>query len=567
MKRLVCFAIVIGMSALATNASADDRLIDAVRQQDRAAVQALIKRGGDLNFARPDGATAMHWAAYSDDLQIAQALITAGAKADVLNQLGISPLHLACENGSPQMVALLLKAGASPNKAPEGRETPLMTAARAGNPEVMKLLLAKGGSANATESSAGQTALMWAASEAHPEVVRLLLASGANASARTKVVARGMFPRGANPAAPNASQTGSSGAAPAKAAPAGAPAPLPVAITAIASLGASGNGWTPLLFASRAGDIESARLILKAGANVNELGADNVSPLLLSLQRGFPKVAEFLLENGADPNSNKIGYTALHWAVGTWESELTVRAITTEREGDWYAIAGLKEGKLDVVKALLAHGADPNARIDVTPQRAGGTKNPGVPELVGATPLILAAMAGDVPVMKALVAAGADPKLRTWTEGTILMAAGGFGHVQGEDFVRDADAKAAAEYALELGSPIDDIDTTSNTALHYATYLRHDATAKLLIDRRASLSAKNNFGETPLWTAELVIQFMAGGTWQAIPSSTGELLRKAGAVDVKPDYERTRPAEWPSNWRPKNEEAGAPAAQRAESPK
>src|SRR5262245_54237057 len=123
MNRLVLYAI-LGVTALARNASADDRLFAAVREQDRAAVQALIKGGADVNSMRPDGATALHWAAYADDTPIAQALLAAGAKANVLNQLGVSPLHLACENASRQMVALLLEAGANPN-APEGLETPM----------------------------------------------------------------------------------------------------------------------------------------------------------------------------------------------------------------------------------------------------------------------------------------------------------------------------------------------------------------------------------------------------------------------------------------------------------
>jgi ankyrin repeat protein len=166
--------------------------------------------------------------------------------------------------------------------------------------------------------------------------------------------------------------------------------------------------------------------------------------------------------------------------------------------------------------------------------------------------------------MKALVAAGADPTLRTKTNGTVLMAAAGFGHVQGEDLVKDVNARAAAEAALDLGQKVDDIDSTGNTALHYAAYMRHDSVVQLLADRGASLNAKNKFGETPLWTSELVIQFMAGGTYQMIPSSTGDVLRKLGAQRGDQPYGRARPTDWPSNPRAETDQVGMPDAPKAE---
>ena len=395
----------------------------------------------------------------------------------------------------------------------------------------MKLLLANGGNANAAETTRGQTALMWATSQRHPEVVELLLSAGADVKARTADP-----PQRAVAQQRSAAQTG--GGAAAMRRPEG------------------GNGFTALLFAARSGDIESAKLLTAAGANVNELSADGMSPLLLSTQRGFPKFAMFLLDAGANPNLRPSGYSVLHWAAGTWESELTVRAITVERDGVWATVAGLKDGKLDLVKALLAHGADPNAQMDKAPQRVGASKNPNLPELAGATPLILAAMAGDVPVMEALLAGGANPSLKTWTEGTVLMAAAGFGHVQGEDFIKDADTRAAAKAALAMGAAINDTDSAGNTALHYAAYMRHDATVKLLAEGGADLSVANYFGETPLWVSELVIQFMAGGTYQEIPSTTGDLLRGLEAKAGNIPYPKFRPADWPNNWRPKGEDAG-----------
>ena len=513
MNRLGLSAVASVLVLMASVAASERPLIDAVKAQDINAVRTLLKQGADVNGPLADGATALHWAAYRDDVPIADALIRAGASVNVANQLGITPLMLACHNGSPAMADLLLKAGADPNAGPTGGATPVMTAARVGSAEVLKLLLAHGGDANAKEALQGQTALMWAAAERHPETVRILVENGADVKARTRTPE---LP--AADAGPNANAL----APPTR-----------------------GDGFTPLLFAARVGDVESARILLQAGADVNDTTASGLSALVLATVRGHPALATFLLEKGANPNADDAGYNALHWAAGTWESELTVRAITDERPGEWYTIAGLKEGKLELVKALLAHGADPNARMKKAPPRAGGSKNAGLPELSGATPRVLAAMAGDPQVMRALVAGGADIRLRTNANGTVLMAAAGLGHVQGENSVSDSAALAAAQAALALGADPKAVDDVGNTALHYAGYLRHDSVIKLLVEKGTPLDATNKFQETALWTSELVVQFSGGGVFTLLHSSAGDLLRKMGAERIKACYEYARPTEWP----------------------
>ena len=185
------------------------------------AVRRLIQQGVDVNRPLADGATALHWAAHSDNVAIADLLIGAGATMDATDDGGITPLSLACYNASPAMVGRLLKAGANPNHGT--RETPVMIAAQTGNVEVMKLLLAHGGNANAKEPGRGQTALMWAVAERHPDVAKVLVENGADVRARTVPVkpagGRGGFGMGG----------GGNGA----------------------------NGFTPLLFATRAGDLAS----------------------------------------------------------------------------------------------------------------------------------------------------------------------------------------------------------------------------------------------------------------------------------------------------------------------
>jgi ankyrin repeat protein len=492
------------VSAIMSGASRDLRLVDAARARDTKAAERLIKQGVDVNLPQADGATALHWAAHWNDLALADALLRAGADPNAAEDGGVVPLALACINRSTAMVDRLLKAGANPNA---GRETPVMIAARTGSADVMRLLLASGGDANAKEGVRGQTALMWAAAERHPQVVKLLLEHGANVNARTLVPApSGRGGRGGGGGNPLAPQTGP-------------------------------NGFTPILFAARVGDLESARLLVDAGANVNDAGQDGMSPLVLATVRAHRSLAMYLLDKGANPNADGAGYTALHWASGSWETELSVTSITSEREGEWATIFGLREGRLELVEALLAHGANPNARIRRTPARVGSSKNPGLRELEGATPFVLAAMAGATDVMRALIEHGADPRLRTTNNGTALMAAGGLGRVIGEVLVPESETLAAAKYVLELGgADIDAVDTLGNTALHYAAFFRRDSIVELLAKQGAALGTRNVFGETPLWLSEVVIQFAGGGRWEIQPTPTGELLRTLGATPIQPPY-------------------------------
>src|SRR5881628_1335454 len=159
-------------------------LIDAVKNVDREAVRSLLKQGANVNATQADGATALHWASYRDDLESADLLIRNGANVNARNDLGATPLWAACQNGSESMVGRLLTAGANPNAALLLGETPVMVAARSGSPAVVELLAAKGANVNA-RAARGQTALMWAVAQKHPEVVKVLIANGADIHARS----------------------------------------------------------------------------------------------------------------------------------------------------------------------------------------------------------------------------------------------------------------------------------------------------------------------------------------------------------------------------------------------
>ncbi len=408
----------------------------------------LLGAGGekksDVNAADPDGSTPLHWASYRDDLEGADRLIRAGANVNAANDLGATPLWTACQNGSAAMVRKLLAAGANPNAALLAGETPLMMAARAGNPDIAEQLLAKDANVNA-HGARGQTALMWAAAQKHPEVVKVLLAHHADLKARSDVWSEMMAvpPHGYLPYNRQIPH----------------------------------GGETALLFAARVGDLESAKLLVAAGANVNDADAWGVTATVLAAHSGFADIVDFLLDKGADPNLAEAGFTALHEAIMRRDEKMA--------------------------SALLSHGADPNAPLKTwTPTRRSSHDLHFEPSLVGATPLWMAARFSEPGVMRLLAARGADSRFvhhsdyvageafQHRTESTtVLMAAVGMGAgtpwVQPERAEREALTLEAVKLAVELGADVNATGADGRTALDGAKALRYDTVVKFLVEKGA----------------------------------------------------------------------------------
>jgi len=388
-------------------AAASPPLVDAAKARDWDAVRELIAAGADVTARAPDGATALHWASYWDDSEAAALLVRAGADARARNDLGATPLWLASLNGSAPMVRLLLDAGADPNAALLAGESPVMTAARTGGAEALELLLAAGGDPNA-RGSRGQTALMWAASQGHHAAVRVLLRHGADVHARSDTWSQAMaVPPHADPANQQSVPHGND---------------------------------TPLLFAARVGDVESARLLIDAGADPNDADAWGVSATTYAAHSGFHDLLELLLEHGADPDAQGAGFSPLHVAV--------------------------MRRDVDMARTLLEHGAEPDARLENwTPTRRASADWSIHPSFVGATAFWLAARLGDPEMMRLLAEHGADPLFvhevsyvgasgtfgAGWfTEATTaLMAAAGMGGPRGAGGYIDAPADQAAALRLE----------------------------------------------------------------------------------------------------------------------
>jgi len=462
-----------------TAAAQGNRLADLAKQQDRVAVRTLIASGADVNVAQGDGATALHWAAHWDDAEMAGLLLRAGAHINAANDFGVTPLLLASANGRPAMIAMLLEAGADANHAAANGEAPLMTAARTGSLEAVDALLGRGAEVNYRTPATGQSALMWAIAERQSTVASRLVERGADIHAR------------------------------------------------------STGGYTPLLFAARVGDLESAKMLVAAGADINDKTPDQTSALVVAVVRGHTALAIDLLERGADANAGAPGYTALHWASGSWETELTgPNGIDTQGIEEWSSLAGVPHDKLALIRALLAHGADVNARLAKAPPRAGYTQLPvehrvvGVNPYPGATPFLLAAMAADVEVMRVLAENGADPRLASTDGTTPLMVAAGLGRYLAESRVTEDRALATVKLALELGGEINAVNDSGNAALHGAAHTKANTIIKFLAGNGADINLRNKRGQTALMIADTV---RAGSATVSQKTPTGDLLRSLGA--------------------------------------
>ncbi len=457
--------------------SGDLRLVEATKERDKEAVRSLLQENADVNAQQADGATALHWAAHWDDLETAELLIRAGAEVSTTNDYGVTPLSLACTNGNAVIAGKLLEAGANPNAVLPTGETALMTAARTGNVDVVKSLLAYGAEVNAKETEKEQTALMWAVAQGHPEVAQALIEHGADIHGRSK------------------------------------------------------GGFTPLLFAARQGDVKSARVLLATGANVNEATPDGTSALVMASASGREALSIFLLEKGADPNAaDGYGATALHYAM--LQGLVSMNGISLAN----YVSYLFRPSMQELVKALLAHGANPNARIAKGPRLAGRTLRGAI----GATPFLLAAAAADPLTMRILAERGADPLLATEKNLTPLAAAAGVGRVQDFTEAEERNALEAVKLAVQLGADVNAANDTSLTALHGAANLGGNDIIQFLADRGADLDVRDKYQQTPLSIASGVhLPWTPKGEelGEVVRKETAELLLHLGATPLTtPDY-------------------------------
>jgi ankyrin repeat protein len=425
-----------------------------------------------VNACQADGATALHWAVYRDDLATVDLLLKAGATAKVANDFGATPLSLAAENGDPAIVQRLLDAGADPNERMGNSDTALMMASRTGNLATMRLLLDRGADVNAKETVRGTTALMWAAAQKHPAAVKLLVDRGADVKAASAPAWQDRPVRYGKASDPRPGQ--------------GRNQDLVVSqVGGRNARNAEGGGLTPLVFAVRGNDLESVRILLAAGANVNQVTNYGWSPLLVATQNRYYQLASMLLDNGADPNlGNKGAWAPLYLAVDN-------RNI----EGGDYPLRKADMDSLEFIKKLIDKGAAVNHRVQESTWFRTVFTSQWVHE-DGATAFWRASQSSDLAVMKLLLEHGADPNIATNIGVTPLQVAAGIGWVEGITYQWSKEANIeTVKLLLKLGNDPNAHSETGRTALHGAGHKGATEVIQVLVDAGAKLD-KRDYGQS-----------------------------------------------------------------------
>jgi ankyrin repeat protein len=443
--------------------AATTEVADAAMRGDREAVRSALGRKADVNAAQIDGSTALHWAVERDDVEIVDLLIRAGARVTARTREGVTPLQLAATNGNGPMIDRLLKAGADSNAALTlAGDSALMMAARTGKTDAIRVLLEAGANVNAKESWGGTTALMWAVSEGHAEAARTLIAAGADINARSNYVAAANG-RGFEGRTPLASSTDAK----------------PVEFA---------SGWlTPLMLAAREGNVELTGILVTAGADVNAIAGDGKTALAMAIFNGNYEAASLLVDNKADVNkADAQRFTPLFWTVDR-------RNMETAPNFPWIVTSD----PMPLIHKLLDAGANPNALVNNTPR---ARMREGSPRIVFATALMRAAFAGDLELVKLLLARGADPNVISRDGETMLSAASGLAFIHGYHRGKAPEERLqVVKLFVELGNDVNQPDDFGITPLMAAANYGNVPIIQYLIDVGADLGAhdlgKKNDGQ------------------------------------------------------------------------
>ena len=447
--RLACCGAVAAL-AWAAGARAQAPLADAAMSGDMRAVRALLRQTVDVNAPQPDGMTALHWAAHLDNVEMADQLLRAGADFRAPNRTGATPMYLATVNGSAAMIERLLAAGHDADVAlTETLETVLMLTAKTGNPAAVQLLIDQGADVHARQVRQF-TPLMFAAAEGHAEAIEVLLAAGADAHASTV--------------------------------PSTKPERRPP------------GGMTALLFAARQGHFDAARALLDGGADVNQTGADNTSPLLIALVNGHYELAYMLLERGGDPNLADANGRGPLYAVIDLRNQQWSQAPAPELP---------QSEHMAMIETLVAAGADLEQKL-MGKIGHRGSFDMRWTELKGGTSFLRAAWNGDIEVMRYLLAHGADPHVVTEEGETALLLLAGAGWPLGQGYIRsDAEIEAALDLLVEeLGMDVNAATNNGITGVMAAIFKGTNNVIEYLVEKGARLDVKDNDGHTVLDWAE-----------------------------------------------------------------
>jgi ankyrin repeat protein len=569
----------VAMAALLVAAAPGDAPVaDAAEQGDLEEIRALVRAGADVNAAQGDGMTALHWAAQRKDLPMAELLIQAGANVEATTRLsGHRPLHLASAEGSAELVHALLQAGADAKAATTTGVSAIHLAAESGAVDAIRALTAAGADVNTPDGYSARTPLMFAVAHDRIDAARALLDAGADVALTSQVVdyaaradkdraersRRNRMLDAARPAADSArpgaaerAQQNTGGGGRPVERPAAAPAEQRERALSYEQLVGKQGGLGALHFAARDGRIEATKLLLDRGAAIDQPTAgDQSTPLVVATINGNFDLARMLLDRGADPNlASEDGVAPLfatinhEWNLRTWYPQPT---------------AGRQQSTsyLDLMKALLDKGADPNARLKQHLWHAAyNTGRMGV-DFQGVTAFWRAAYSLDLAAMKLLVAHGADPHIpstkppgesRGEDDGpsdgpradrsglppakngdpsvTALHAATGVGYGtsrvgQQHRHVPEGWLPAVRYLVDELGLDVNARDHEGYSAVHHAASRGDNAVILFLVERGADVNAVSRRGQTTI--------DMANGPQQRVQPfpETIRLLESLGATN------------------------------------
>jgi ankyrin repeat protein len=457
-------------------------LADRIQSGDRRVALEMIADGADVNRAQPDGTTPLHWAAYRVDQELAQRLLKKGAKANVVNRYGASPLAEAARVANVPLVGMLLEAGADANAGNEDGQTALMLTARTGNVAVAELLVKHGADVNRRERFKDQTAVMWAAGENRPEMVAFLVSKGADLSIRAKSTDW----------------------------------PTQISNEPRVQYRPTG-GLTPLLYAARAGCLGCVKTMVDAGADVDRPNPDGMTPMMMALDNGYPAVAKYLFDRGASPHT---------W---DWWGRTPLYVAVTIRGGEAGRAGSRPPESLELIKALLDAGVNPNAQLAFKEPSRGGRDNRFRDDLLttGATPLLRAAQTYDNDVVQALLAHGALADLPNASGVTPLMAAAGIGTRPIGSTLGPGPLDNVVELSLEtmeilrkagadVNARITDVTSLTariartnyltgrqgQTTLFFAAEMGRTPVVRYLLEHGAKADVKDDTGRTPIDVAE-----------------------------------------------------------------
>ena len=505
-------ALFVGTAVL--SAATDARISEAAMRGDKDAVRKLIEQRADIDGAQGDGSTALHWAAFNDDLDMVRLLVSAGANVRSTTRNGdISPLFMACTNGNAAVIEVLMKAGADANSVKANGTTALMMAAASGSTDAVKTLLDHGANVNAKESAHGQTALMFAAALNRDAVIRTLLSRGADPNVVTAVrkLEHVRFDQDGNIVEdkPPAKAGDPTEAATAKAdldafsraigfkeaefllgkakARAGDVAARPPRKVGADFMG----GMTALLYAAREGHMEAAKSLVESKADVNRVSdGTKFSPLVMAIANGHMTLGKYLLDHGADPNlATQTGLTALYAAIDVqWAPKAWFPQPNVDQE---------KVNYLDLMKDLLDRGAEVNAQVGEKLWFRSFTNDYTWVDPAGATAFWRAAQSSDTAAMRLLVEHKADPKLATKSGDTPLHAAAGIGWAANWSVNAPVPILDAVKYCVELGNDVNAADNRGYTAIHGAAYLGSNEMVNYLASKGAKIDAKSKAGDYP----------------------------------------------------------------------